>query len=93
MSNRKNKVHIRISGNKLLEKAETYFYREDQTISIPLEGDLIEAIESVKFVWWDKENSGFTYQLKFDAETETFSYDQVGQEFISTPTSRKGGVQ
>ena len=37
-----------------------------------------EAIENLTFVYYEKENEGFTYRLKLN-EDNTFSLSQVGQ--------------
>jgi hypothetical protein len=63
------------------------------TIDVPLEGDFVEAIESLTFVLWDREDDsgkhGFSYQLSFDEKTETFSIKHTGQESVFKAISKK----
>jgi hypothetical protein len=91
--NIKDTVSIRVDGNNLSDYVSAYSYREEVTIDVPLEGDFVEAIESLTFVLWDRKDDsgihGFSYQLSFDEKTETFSIKHTGQESVFKAISKK----
>ena len=85
-----DKIYVSATGEQLSKKADVSYYRQIDTVSIPISppvrgGDdkihkgFVEAIESLTFVHYEKENEGYTYRLKHDSEHNTFSLGQVGQ--------------
>ena len=50
----------------------------------------VEAIEGISFVYWESEDKGYSYRLKNDKKTKTFSLHQSGEKFISRATKKKG---
>ena len=74
----------------LFRSLEHGFYRQIDTVSMPISPilnyvddeewykQIAESIENLTFVYYEKENEGFTYRLKLN-EDNTFSLSQVGQ--------------
>ena len=93
MSKPKDTISLRVSGYKLSENLTTYSYTDVETLNVPLGGDFVEAIESLTFVLWDREDDsgkhGISFQLSFDEKTETFSIKQTGQESVLKAISKK----
>ena len=93
-----DKFYISATGEQLSQKIDIGYYRQDDTVSMPISppirgGDdkfhdgFVEAIESLTFIYYDKEDSGSTFKLYHDAKTNTFSINQNGQ--IATITTNK----
>jgi|TARA_R100000781_G_scaffold41155_1_gene28380 hypothetical protein len=90
--NKIDKLYVQATGEQLASKLEHGFYRQIDTVSMPISPILkyvddddwykqvAEAIENLTFVYYEKENEGFTYRLKLN-EDNTFSLSQVGQTF------------
>ena len=84
-----DKFYISATGEQLASKVKHGYYRQDDTVSMPISppirGDknfhdgFVEAIESLTFIYYDKEDSGSTFKLYHDAKTNTFSVKQNGQ--------------
>jgi DNA repair photolyase len=88
--NKINKLYVQATGEQLASKLEHGFYRQIDTVSMPISPILnyvddeewykqvAEAIENLTFVYYEKENEGSSYRLKLN-EDYTFSLSQVGQ--------------
>ena len=96
--NKIDKFYISATGEQLASKVDHAYYRQTDTVSMPISppirgGDdkfhdgFVEAIESLTFIYYDKEDSGSTFKLYHDAKTNTFSINQNGQ--IATITTNK----
>tara|TARA_R100001143_G_C3231908_1_gene75102 strand:- start:144 stop:470 length:327 start_codon:yes stop_codon:yes gene_type:complete len=97
-----NRIYAEASGDHLFDELEVSGYRQNDTVAMPISKPIrvsddekhyeafVEAIESISFIYWEGEDKGFSYQLKNDKKTNTFSLEQSGQRFISRPQSRKG---
>ena len=94
-----NKFYISATGEQLASKIDHAYYRQDDTVSMPIspiirggeENDkwhngFVEAIQSLTFIYYDKEDEGSTFKLYHDAKTNTFSIKQNGQ--IATITTK-----
>ena len=91
--NKINKLYVQATGEQLASKLEHGFYRQIDTVSMPISPILndvdeeewfkqvAEAIENLTFHYYVKENDGFTYRLKLN-EDNTFSLSQVGQSCL-----------
>ena len=95
-----DKFYVSATGEQLASKVKHGYYRQDDTVSMPISppirGDknfhdgFVEAIESLTFIYYDKEDSGSTFKLYHDAKTNTFSVKQNGQiAEISTKKKEK----
>ena len=95
-----NKFYISATGEQLASKIDHAYYRQDDTVSMPIspiirggeENDkwhngFVEAIQSLTFIYYDSETSGSTFELKHDEKSNTFSVKQTGQ--IYTPTNKE----
>lgn len=84
-----DKFYVSATGEQLASKVDHAYYRQTDTVSMPISppirGDkafhdgFVEAIESLTFIYYDKEDSGSTFKLYHDAKTNTFSVKQNGQ--------------
>ena len=84
-----DKFYVSATGEQLASKVKHGYYRQTDTVSIPISppirGDInfhkgfVEAIESLTFIYYDKEDSGSTFKLYHDTKTNTFSVKQNGQ--------------
>ena len=76
--------------HSIYRKFDTVSMKQFDTVSMPISPilnhvdeeewfkQIAEAIENLIFVYYKKENDGFTYRLKLN-EDNTFSLSQVGQ--------------
>jgi len=97
--NKINKLYVQATGEQLASKLEHGFYRQIDTVSMPISPILndidyeewykqvAEAIGNLTFVYYEKENEGSSYRLELN-EDYTFSLSQVGQTI-----HLKGGMQ
>ncbi len=98
-----NRIYVEASGDHLLDELEVGGYRQSDTVAMPISKPIrgsddskkyweafVEAIESISFVYWESEDEGYSYRLKNDKKTHTFSLEQSGQKFISRATKKKG---
>jgi|TARA_R110002012_G_scaffold216471_1_gene387601 hypothetical protein len=92
-----DKFYVSATGEQLSQKINIGYYRQDDTVSIPISppirgGDdkfhngFVEAIKSLTFIYYDKEDEGSTFKLYHDEKTNTFSVKQNGQ--IATITTK-----
>ena len=96
-----NRIYVEASGDHLLDELEVNGYRQSDTVAMPISKPIkgndeeyweafVEAIESISFIYWESEDEGYSYRLKNDKKTHTFSLQQSGQRFISRATKKKG---
>ena len=88
-----DKFYVSATGEQLASKVNHAYYRQTDTVSMPISPPIrggktfydgfydgfVEAIESLTFIYYDKEDSGSTFKLYHDAKTNTFSVKQNGQ--------------
>ena len=94
-----DKFYVSATGEQLASKVLHGYYRQDDTVSMPISppirGDknfhdgFVEAIESLTFIYYDKEDSGSTFKLYHDAKTNTFSVKQNGQIAEISPKNKE----
>ena len=94
-----DKFYVSATGEQLASKVKHGYYRQDDTVSMPISppirGDknfhdgFVEAIESLTFIYYDKEDSGSTFKLYHDAKTNTFSVKQNGQIAEISPKNKE----
>ena len=94
-----DKFYVSATGEQLASKVKHGYYRQDDTVSMPISppirGDknfhdgFVEAIESLTFIYYDKEDSGSTFKLHHDAKTNTFSVKQNGQIAEISPKNKE----
>ena len=95
-----DKFYVSATGEQLASKVLHGYYRQTDTVSMPISSPIrggkkfhdgfVEAIESLTFIYYDKEDSGSTFKLYHDAKTNTFSVKQNGQiAEISTKKKEK----
>ena len=94
-----DKFYVSATGEQLASKVDHAYYRQTDTVSMPISppirGDkkfhdgFVEAIESLTFIYYDKEDSGSTFKLYHDAKTNTFSINQNGQIAAISPKTKE----
>ena len=96
MNKKANRVYVEHEGDHLREQLEHSYYRDTDTVAIPITPPLneeelealgktmLEAIKKLTFVLWDDETNGFVFKI-----TGSFGFKQVGQKFIYDPQAKK----
>ena len=94
-----DKFYVSATGEQLASKVKHAYYRQPDTVSIPISpprrsekkfhDGFVEAIESLTFIYYDKEDSGSTFILRHDPKTNTFSVKQNGQIAEISPKKKE----
>ena len=95
-----DKFYVSATGDQLASKVKHGYYRQTDTVSMPISppirgGDdkfhngFVEAIKSLTFIYYDKEDEGSTFKLYHDEKTNTFSVKQNGQIAEISPKNKE----
>ena len=94
-----DKFYVSATDEQLASKVKHAYYRQTDTVSIPISPPIrsekkfhdgfVEAIESLTFIYYDKEDSGSTFILRHDPKTNTFSVKQNGQIAEISPKKKE----